>query len=124
MPFAAYAAARSACTQEGTSAHSASRAGKWRTAVKISSAASPKVSPQVWLDAPDAKESSTSYRRAASAELAARLTASEWDMEGTSQFRLMFAERYHAVRRGARPNYSRGRSRRISSAPAKKSNAE
>src|SRR2546422_1646934 len=92
MPFAAYAAARSACTQDGTSAPSASRAGKWRTAVKISSAASPEVSPQAWLDAPDAKESSTSYSRAASAEPAACLTAREWDMEGSSRFRLMFAE--------------------------------
>src|SRR6266705_1060667 len=80
MPLAAYAVVRSRCTQAGKSAHWASRAGKWRTAVRSS--------PE-WSR--EARVSSTSCTRVIAALPFAARTARECDMGEASAIRLFFA---------------------------------
>src|SRR5216684_4461797 len=69
MPLAAYAATRLGCTQAGKSAHWASRAGKWRTAVRISP-----------LKSRAAKASRTSWTRVIAVDVTALRTASNSDI--------------------------------------------
>src|SRR5712691_5289375 len=70
MFLAAYAEARSALTQAGKSAHCASRAGKWRIAVRIS--------PE-WSR--EAKVSSTSWTRVIAVVRPALRTASDFGIQ-------------------------------------------